>query len=77
MEQQFRTKDIYEAAALIAAKAKFLLLEPDNGFYWFLFSDPHNCRTLSDAYWRNELKVSAKDLTEAIRTLKDRLFARG
>ncbi len=71
----FRTKDIYEASALIASQAKFLNLEPDKNYYWFVFENSDMCRKLSDSYWRNELEVLAKDLTDAIRTLKDRIFA--
>ena len=72
---QFRTKDIYEASALIAAKARFLHLLPDKHFYWFVFEDCDHCRQISDSYWRNELKVMAKDLTEAIRTMKDKIHS--
>ena len=75
--ETFRTKDLYEASALLAAKAKLLSLQPDRSFCWFVFENATACRILSDSFWRNELTVSAKDLTEAIRTLKDRLFARG
>lgn len=72
---QFRTKDIYEASALIAAKARFLHLLPDKSFYWFVFESATACRQISDSYWRNELQVLAKDLTEAIRTMKDKIYS--
>lgn len=76
MEKQYKTKDIYEAAALVAKKAKLISLEREGSFYWFLFADWDGSRTLSDFYWKNELVVMAKDYADAIRTLKDRVFAR-
>jgi len=74
--EQFRTKDIYEASALIAAKARFLHLSPDKHFYWFVFESAPACRQISDSYWRNDLKVLAKDLMEAFRTLKDLVYSK-
>jgi hypothetical protein len=73
--ENYKTKDIYEGSALIAAKARFLFLEPEGSFYWFVFEDTLACRNISDQYWRNELTVKAKDYAEAIKTLKDRIFA--
>lgn len=73
--EQFRTKDIYEAGALIAADLLFVGLEPGAGFYWFVFDDETACRKVADTFWSNRLRVSAKDYAEAIRSLKDRLFA--
>lgn len=73
--EQFRTKDIYEAGALMAADLIFMGLEPGEGFYWFVFENATGCRKIADAYWSNRLKVLAKDYADAIRSLKDRLFA--
>ncbi len=75
--EQFKTKDFYEACCLVAKKQKLLTLEKDTSFYWFVFESYDTCRKISDSYWRNELTVFAKDYADAIRTLKDRLFARG
>lgn len=72
----YRTKDIYEAASLISSNAKFLRLEPQNNFYWFIFEDLDTCRKTSELYWSNNLIVNAKHLTDAIRSLKDQIFSR-
>jgi len=77
MQKQYKTKDIYEAAALLASKEKLVGLEKDSGFYWFVFGTRDASLKASDLFWRNELQVLAKDYADAIRTLKDRLFARG
>lgn len=75
MENQFRTKDLYEASALYALNIPLSTLEFDNKQYWFLFDEQEKCRKLSDEYWRGTLMVNAKDYADAIRTLKDRVFA--
>lgn len=75
MQKQYKTKDIYEAAALLAKKARLASLEKTDSFYWFVFDDWDAGRTLSDSYWRNELVVLARDYSDAVRTLKDRIFA--
>ena len=73
--EQFRTKDIYEASALVAANLPIIGLEADSGFYWFVFESATACRKLSNSYWSNQLTVLAKDYADAIRSLKDRIFA--
>lgn len=73
--EKFRTKDIYEASALIAANAALLTLEADSGFYWFVFEDSDTCLKISNSYWGNKLRVLAKDYADAIRSLKDRVFS--
>lgn len=73
--EKFRTKDIYEASALIAKNLSLTGLEADAGFYWFVFESSDTCRNLSNSYWSNNLNVLAKDYADAIRSLKDRLFS--
>lgn len=80
MEQkqpEIKTKDIYEAAALMAKGVKLITLERGTGFYWFVFEGGDARLKYSDLFWRNELNGSFKDYADAIRTLKDRIFARG
>ncbi len=76
MQNNFKTKDIYEASVLIASQARLLHLEQDTGFFWFVFEDFSYCEQISNQYWRNELTLPAKTLTDAIRSLKDQLFSR-
>ena len=71
----YRTKDLYEAAALTAAGCNIRNLEPADGFYYFNFSDLETCEKVSNSYWNNSLMLPAKSLADAIRSLKDRLFA--
>ena len=72
----YLTKDLYEAAALYSANQKFLGLEREGQFYWFAFENKEVCQKISDDFWAKRVKVDAKSYAEAIRTLKDRIFAR-
>ena len=73
---EYKTKDLPEAGALLASNAKLLGLEKEANFYWFLFENKLLCEQLSNAYWNNELQVSAKAYSNALKELKDRLFSR-
>lgn len=74
-EDEYRVKDLGEAAALLCKSVKLLGLQKDNNFYWFIFSDKETCDEISNRYWFGELLVNAKLYQDALRTLKDRLFA--
>jgi hypothetical protein len=71
----YKTKDLGEASALITAHCRLINLETEKGFFWFMFDDPETCRKTSDAYWNNTLAVRAKELVDAMRSLKERVFA--
>ncbi len=72
---EYRTKDIGEGAALLALGIKLLRLDNEKNFFWFVFED-NNTWKISDNYWSGDLKVSAKDYNDSYKTLKDRIFSR-
>ena len=72
----YNTKDLYEASLLYSLGKKFVGLKQENSFYWFQFEDRDSCERIANSYWGKEISVNAKTYAEAIRTLKDRLFAR-
>lgn len=72
---EYFTKDIGEAAALLCKGAKLLRLQREGHFFWFVFSDKDSCQSLSNEYWFDQLLVNAKTYQDSLRTLKDRLFA--
>ena len=76
MNDEYKTKDLGEASALISKSAKLLRLEQESNFYWFVFQDKNYCEPISNSYWSDELNVSAKTYSDAMRSLKDRLFAK-
>jgi hypothetical protein len=77
MEQnnkEYLTKDLGEAAALVAEGVKLHRLEKDSSFCWFVF-EKNNSEETSNKYWSGNLLVDAKKYNDSLRTLKDRLFA--
>jgi len=72
---EYATKDLGEAAALVCSSIKLQRLQKENRFFWFVFSNKIECEKLADRYWSGTLMVSAKQYSDALRSLKDRLFA--
>jgi len=75
-ETEYRTKDLGEAAALMSSSIRLLRLEKAGNIFWFIFDEKIKSERLSDEYWSGDLEVKAKSYDNALRTLKDRLFAR-
>ena len=71
---EYFTKDLGEAAALLAKGVKLLGLDKGSGFFWFVFESTNSLK-ISNSYWSGELLVSAKDFYDKTRSLKDRLFS--
>ena len=72
----YYTKDLSEAGAILCQGTKLLRLEQEQNFYWFVFQDKNLCQQFSNAYWTNELRVSAKTYADSLKSLKERLFSR-
>ncbi|EKE05118.1 MAG: hypothetical protein ACD_19C00426G0140 [uncultured bacterium] len=72
---EYKTKDIGEAAALYASEIKLLRLDQEIDFYWFIFEDK-NTIALADMYWSGTLMVDAQEYNICFKSLKDRIFAR-
>lgn len=74
-DQQFKTKDLYEASFLCAVGKKLVNLEQEGKVFWFVFEDSQSCIKDINAYWQGEKEVNARDFAFAIKRLKDRIFA--
>ena len=72
--ETYETRDLWLAAALLASGRRLVGLIWHDGRAYFSFEDAVACRQSADAYWSRELRVAAKDFTDALRTLKDRLY---
>lgn len=72
---EYKTKDIGEASALIASDVKILSFEREDHFFWFVF-DGTDARRISDEYWSGDLQVNAKKYYGSYKALKDRIFSR-
>lgn len=77
---QYSTVMMVEAAGLQASGWKVTKLEPENGnIVRFLFTglsekEEKDIREHADAFWSDNLKVSAKKTCEAYKDLKSRLY---
>lgn len=74
-KKHYETKDLYEGSFLLAYQQKLLGLKKENKYYWFIFQNRIACEKLSSGYWAGTVQVNAKNYSDAIRTLKDRLFS--
>lgn len=74
-KNEYLTKDLHEAAAVLAEGQKLLRLDPQDDHFLFIFQGKEKCEEIANAFWSGELKVSAKKYADSLRTLKDRLFA--
>lgn len=72
---EYKTRDLGEAAALVCDLVKLLRLQKESKFYWFIFTNKSLCEQLANEYWSGDLKINARQYNEALRSLKDRLFA--
>lgn len=70
------TKDLSEASFLYASGRKFTQLIKEDGRFAFAFDDKVTCQKLIDELWRKEAVVNAKELLDAMRSLKDLIFTR-
>ena len=75
MEDDYKTKDLGEAAALIVKKQRFIRMDRDGRICWFVFENLQECERLSSDFFFGELLVNARELQEAIKRLKHRIFS--
>ncbi len=75
MSDCYQTSDLSEAALLDAARAKLLRMEPTGNRYWFVYANRGECARIVDSYWSREAMVNAKDYADALKGLKDRIYA--
>lgn len=74
-KNEYKTRDLHEAAFLYAKGKKLLRLEGGDREFWFIFDGVENCRILANSYWAREAEVVVVEYVDALRTLKDRIFA--
>ncbi len=71
----WRCKDLYLAAFVYSQGKDVIKLERDGKVCWFIFDDPTRCETFKNDFWMNSGSVAPKVYAEAIRSLKDLIFA--
>lgn len=77
MENEYRTRDLYEAAYLTAKGLQLLRVDRvlDSPRRHFVFDGSAKCKVLITEFWNKLGVVDPKTYAEAIRNLKDRLYA--
>lgn len=75
INNEYLTKDLGEAAALLCRDIKLLRLQKENNFFWFVFENIKECQVSSNNYWFKRLLVNAKTFKDALDTLKNRIFS--
>lgn len=75
-ENLFLTKDLGEASFLYASGRKLIQLIKEDSRFSFAFDDKTACQKLIDTLWKKEAVVNAKELLDAMRSLKDLIFSR-
>lgn len=75
MKGEHFVKDLYQAAYIYSVKKPLVRLEKEQGYFWFVFEDKSQCEKLANEYWSGKAVGNIKDYADAIKTLKERLFA--
>lgn len=71
----FRTKDLYLASFLYAKHIELARTEKTDRVCWFTFNDFTLCNDLSSTYWAGRGEIPPKAYSDALRSLKDIIFA--
>ncbi len=75
MKEEFQTKDLYCASYIYAKSAPFVRVEREGKQCHFVFGNKSLCEQLQLEYFSRKGEVIGKQFADAIRTLKDLLFA--
>ncbi|OGG13785.1 hypothetical protein A2773_01525 [Candidatus Gottesmanbacteria bacterium RIFCSPHIGHO2_01_FULL_39_10] len=71
----FVTKDLYLSALLYAKGVKLQKIDRQGRVCWFVFEDKSQSEQLRQKFITKSIDVNARDFTDALRTLKDLVFA--
>ena len=79
---EYRTKDLSEAALLYAKEIKFIKADKsingNNSAVWFVFENQDNkAQEIIKGFYNRVVMVNAKAFSDGMRTMKDIIFGRG
>lgn len=72
--QEYKTKDLAEASALIASGKLLKRIDRDGRICFFIFDDKSGCEKVSNEFFFGKLLVNARDYYENMNRLKNRIF---
>lgn len=75
MSDHFLTKDLQLAGLLYAKGAGFIGVNRSGRLCWFVFENHDVCEKLQQQFFSKSVEVNAKEYADALRTLKDLVFA--
>ena len=75
MSDHFLTKAFQLAGLSYAKGAGFIGVNRNGRLCWFVFENHQLCEKLQQQFFAKSVEVNAKDYADAIRTLKDLVFA--
>ena len=75
MSDHFLTKDLQLAGLLYAKGVTFVGVNRNGKLCWFVFENHQLCERLQQQFFSKSVVINAKDYSDALRTLKDLVFA--
>jgi hypothetical protein len=75
MNNQFITKDLNLAGLLYAKGVSFIGVNRNGKLCWFVFENHEQCEKFQQEFFSKSVVVNAKEYADALRTLKDLVFA--
>lgn len=75
MKNEYITKDLGEAAALLTSQCIMRSLQWKDNTAYFLFEDPETCQKIAHQYFFENLSLNVRNFYENLRMVKRRLYA--
>lgn len=73
-KNNYRTKDLAEAAILLVKNKKFLGIVRNDSVCWFNFEDTDGCQKIANDYLFGNCQVNAHSFYEEMKKLKKLIF---
>lgn len=70
----YKTKDLWEAAALLTNDIPLVDIKREGKICFFIFGDIDNAQKLSKSYFYGNMKINVFRYKEAIERLKSQIF---
>ena len=75
MNNEYITKDLGEAAALLTANCVMKTMQWKDSKAYFVFTDARKCQKLSHQYFFENWQLPVRPFYENLRTIKRKLYA--
>lgn len=72
---EYKTKDLAEASALLAKGQNLIRFQKEGSIYWFVFQDSSERQDIVNSFWFGECLVNARIYYQSMIVLKNRIFS--